>query len=78
MGLIPLKSFFINSDKVIISLNCLEIDMSIKSNLILSSIVLTILFLAVGMIVFMGYRHVSSQASISNSLDNEGKYLTNR
>jgi methyl-accepting chemotaxis protein len=49
--------------------------MTIKKKLLLSSTLLTVLILAIGIILFLGYRYTTQQASTSNALDNEAKYL---
>ncbi|UCH81201.1 MAG: HAMP domain-containing protein [Nitrospiraceae bacterium] len=49
--------------------------MTIKTKLILSSCLQTIMLLAIGITILFGYRYVSSQASTANAFDNQGKYL---
>jgi hypothetical protein len=49
--------------------------MTIKSKLLLSSLLTAVLFTALGTTLLIGYRYVTSQASIANSFDNQAKYL---
>jgi methyl-accepting chemotaxis protein len=49
--------------------------MTIKYKLILTSLLTAVMFMALGLTLLMGYRYVTSQASIANSFDNQAKYL---
>jgi hypothetical protein len=49
--------------------------MTIKKKLLLSSMLTAALFIALGATLLIGYRYVTSKASIANSFDNQAKYL---
>jgi len=49
--------------------------MTIKNKLTTSSLLLLVLFVSLGSAVFMGYRHISNNASIASSFDNQSKML---
>jgi methyl-accepting chemotaxis protein len=49
--------------------------MTIKQKLLLSSLLTAVMFTALGATLLIGYRYVTSQASIANSFDNQSKYL---
>jgi len=49
--------------------------MTIKKKLIISSIILSVLYLIIGTAVLMGYRHISGRVGIANELDRASMYL---
>jgi methyl-accepting chemotaxis protein len=49
--------------------------MTIKNKLTLSSLLLLVLFISLGSAVFLGYRHISNNASIASAFDNQAKML---
>ncbi len=49
--------------------------MTLKKKLILSSCFQAIFILTTGLILLLGYRHVSTQASNANAFDNQARYL---
>jgi methyl-accepting chemotaxis protein len=49
--------------------------MTIKRKLALNTIILLVLFMFIGSTVLLGYRYISSRASLATSLDKESMYL---
>jgi len=49
--------------------------MTIKNKLTVSSLLLLVLFVSLGSAVFLGYRHISNNASIASAFNNQAKML---